>query len=209
MAAASYQYRVFVNVPFDASYRPLLRGMVFAIYDCGYTARSALNDTDSGKVRIAKLQELIRGCRQGIHDICRAGLDKTSGLARFNMPLELGLFLGAQAFGDRHQRKKRCLILDKAKYRYQKFCSDIAGQDIDAHGFRVERVITSVRNWLAMDAGRRGVQVPGGAEMSRRYRRFRRALPAMCKQFKVEVEELTHGEFETFAVGWLKENPWG
>jgi hypothetical protein len=46
---------------------------------------------------------------------------------------KLGLFLGAKTFGRRGSRAKVCLILDRQKYRYQKFCSDIAGQDIEAH----------------------------------------------------------------------------
>lgn len=43
------------------------------------------------------------------------------------MPLELGTFLGAKHFGSEIQKKKTCLILDKEKFRYQKFISDIAG----------------------------------------------------------------------------------
>ena len=56
-------------------------------------------------------------------------LDETNRLPRFNMPLELGLFLGAKSFSDEpRQKKKRCLILDSNPYRYQKFLSDIAGR---------------------------------------------------------------------------------
>lgn len=42
------------------------------------------------------------------------------------MPLELGLFLGAKRYGTGKQRTKLCLILDRERYRYQKYCSDIA-----------------------------------------------------------------------------------
>ncbi len=49
-------------------------------------------------------------------------------LPRFNMPLELGIFLGAKRFGSQKQKQKNGLILDREKYRYQSFCSDIAGQ---------------------------------------------------------------------------------
>jgi len=48
------------------------------------------------------------------------------------MPLELGIFLGAKRFGGPKQKRKNCLILDREKYRYQQYCSDIAGQDIKA-----------------------------------------------------------------------------
>ena len=38
---------------------------------------------------------------------------------------KLGLFLGAKTFGRRGSRAKVCLILDRQKYRYQKFCCEI------------------------------------------------------------------------------------
>jgi hypothetical protein len=63
--------------------------------------------------------------------------DRKSKLPRFNMPLELGVFLGASELGDKKQKKKRCLILDKKKYRYQKFISDLAGHDIESHENKV------------------------------------------------------------------------
>lgn len=37
----TYERDVFINCPFDASYRPILRGLLFAVHDCGFKARSA------------------------------------------------------------------------------------------------------------------------------------------------------------------------
>ena len=99
----------------------------------GLFARCALEASDSGEARIDKILAIIAKCKFGIHDISRTELSKNTKLPRFNMPLELGLFLGAKTFGPREARAKVCLILDRQKYRYQKFCSDIAGQDIEAH----------------------------------------------------------------------------
>ena len=64
----------------------------------------------------------------GIHDISRIERDTVNNLPRFNMPFELGLFLGARRFGTRPQRDKQCLVLEAERYRYQKYLSDIAGQ---------------------------------------------------------------------------------
>jgi len=133
MAAASYEESVFVNCPFDTDYQEIFRALVFTVHDCGFLARCALEVDDGGEVRIAKINRIVRGCRHGIHDISRTELDPTERLPRFNMPLELGLFLGAREFGTGRQKQKRVLILDTERYRYQKFCSDIAGQDIKAH----------------------------------------------------------------------------
>jgi hypothetical protein len=61
----------------------------------------------------------------------------------------LGLFVGAARFGTGDQRRKICLLLDRERYRFQKFISDIAGQDIAAHGDDPERAIKAMRTWLS------------------------------------------------------------
>jgi hypothetical protein len=206
--AATYDLSVFVNMPFDRIHQPLLRAVLFAIHDCGYIARSALEEEDSGRVRVQKIQELIRLSRYGIHDISRAGADRKTGLARFNMPFELGLFLGAKTFGTAQQREKHCLILDRERYRYQRFCSDIAGQDVAAHDGSVVGAIKCVRNWLGAQSAKNGVVVPGGATMVARYDAFLRAVPSMCRRLQVDPTELTHGDLGVLRDGWLIEHEW-
>jgi hypothetical protein len=93
-----YDDSVFVNCPFDSEYEPIFHAIVFSIHDCGYVARCALEADDSGDVRIEKILAIIDQCKLGIHDISRTELNEHS-LPRFNMPLELGLFLGASRFG--------------------------------------------------------------------------------------------------------------
>lgn len=107
-----YDRQVFINCPFDDDYLPMLRAIVFSIHACGCKARCALEVVDAGEVRMSKILRLIRGCRFGLHDISRTSLDEMNGLPRFNMPLELGLFLGAAHFGSGGQRRKRTLIMD-------------------------------------------------------------------------------------------------
>ena len=124
----SYDDNVFLNCPFDKNYWPIMESITFAIHDCGFFARSALESDDGSEVRIRKIQDLIRSCRYGIHDISRIELSQNSGLPRFNMPLELGIFLGAKSFGSGLQELKKCMILDSDAYRYQRFVSDITRQ---------------------------------------------------------------------------------
>jgi len=59
--------------------------MVFAVHDCGYVARCALETDDSGDVRIEKILAIVDQCKFGIHDISRPELNAHS-LPRFNMP---------------------------------------------------------------------------------------------------------------------------
>ncbi len=109
---SSYDRQVFLNVPFDARYKKLLRALVFSVHECGLVARCAQEKDDGGQVRVDKLLRIILRCRFGIHDLSRTTLDAQNRLPRFNMPLELGLFLGARNFGAQEQRRKACLILD-------------------------------------------------------------------------------------------------
>ncbi|HVH12119.1 MAG TPA: hypothetical protein VM759_03655, partial [Longimicrobium sp.] len=131
---------------------------------------------DSSQVRIEKITAIIRHCRLAIHDVSRTQMDRGTRLPRFNMPLELGLFLGAKVFGGREQRRKAAIILDTEPYRYQKYISDIAGQDIRAHGGTVVDTIRAVRNFLASHASD-DVILPGGDRVAERYGRFRGSFP--------------------------------
>jgi hypothetical protein len=115
----SDERNVFINCPFDRKYRALLRAILFAVHDCGFRARSALEVEDSGEVRVQKILRIISESPFGIHDISRVEPDRSTNLPRFNMPLELGLFLGAKAFGVADQQAKRCIVLDEQPYRYR------------------------------------------------------------------------------------------
>jgi hypothetical protein len=179
---------------------------VFAIHDCGFEARCALETEDSGEERIRKIKRIIRECRFGVHDISRVQLDAVNRLPRFNMPLELGLFLGAQEYGSGAQKQKRSLILDTEPYRYQKFCSDIAGQDIRTHYDRPATAVAAVRAMLST-ALEGKARLPGAATLRARYRRFRADLPGICRKLHVKVAELQFMELRSFVIEWLTEHP--
>jgi len=136
----THEKDVFINCPFDAKYRPLLRGLVFAVHDCdSYT---------------------------------------------------------------------RCVVLDNDEFRYQSFCSDIAGQDIRAHSGKVAAAIEIVRNWLSTTPPAQGTVIPSGSVIAGRYKQFRIALPGGCEKLQLNSRRLTFGDDVTLIVGWLKENPW-
>jgi len=222
-----YDLSVFINCPFDAGYQELFEAMVFAVHECGFVARSARESRDASKVRIEKIFEITSECRYGIHDISRTELDAISQLPRFNMPLELGMFLGAKYYGNENQREKVCLVLDREKHRYQKFCSDIAGQDIDAHTGDIQKAVTSVRDFLQSAPVRpeyiptglitlpngvvisyRGKRlIPSGSKVFERYRSFLADAPALCASLSFERQELTFSDYVILCEVWLKVHP--
>lgn len=203
-----YDRNVFLNCPFDAEYRALMAALVFAVHDCGLRARSSLEESDSSQVRFEKIRAIVADCRFGIHDISRTELDPEHALPRFNMPLELGLFLGAKAFGRGRQKEKNCLVLDVEPYRYQKYCSDIAGQDVAAHGGDPIKAIRIVRDWLRTATEGSGAILPGGDRMADRYLAFQAVFPDMCKELGDTPESIIFNDYTTFVVAWLRENPW-
>ncbi len=202
----SYENSVFINCPFDAEYRPIFEALVFAVFDCGFVPRCAYEFAGSGGARIENLVTLVRECKYGIHDISRTELSSKSKLPRFNMPLELGMFLGAMKLGTASQRRKECLIFDRAPYRYQKFISDIAGQDIQPHYGSFRTAIKRVRDWLNAVSDPSIVK-PGGAVMVRRYEKYLLDLPAQCAAVHLEPDELTFSDIVFLISGWLQENP--
>jgi hypothetical protein len=195
---------VFINCPFDPGYRPILNAIVFAVFDLGFVARCALEEEDTGEFRLSKIERIIEECRYGINDLSAVALDRTTGLPRFNMPLELGLFFGCKRFGPLNQSKKRALVLDSDPYRYRKFISDISGQDIRAHAGNPERAIRAVRDWLQAASKRKGLA--GGGEIIERYRMFQNELPAICAEEGLEANRLTFIDLSALITDWLRAN---
>lgn len=194
---------VFINCPFDEGYKPVFEAILFAVYDLGFVARCALEVDDASETRLEKIMRIVEECPYGVHDISSVGLSGDARLPRFNMSLELGLFLGCKRFGGRMHQEKACLILDSEPYRYRASISDIAGQDIHSHGGDPKRAITEVRNWLATASKSKGL--PGGAETSARYAVFVKRLPRMCKRLKREPSGLTFTDFSEMIGIWLNQ----
>jgi len=194
---------VFVNCAFDQQFQPIFLAIVFAIIRSGFRARCALETQDGAENRFSKIQSIIEQCRYGIHDISRTESDGEPPLPRFNMPLELGVFLGAKRYGEAEQRRKRALILDREPYRYQRLISDIAGQDIAAHGGDASTAIVVVCSWLRQQS--RVTSVPGGEAIAKEYATFQQDLPEILSARALSASEMTFGDFCAIAAAWITE----
>jgi|SRR6185295_13899381 len=203
-SAARSSVNVFINCPFDPDYAELFPALVFTVQACGFHARCALEESDASETRIEKLYRIIAECGHGIHDISRTELGRNR-LPRFNMPLELGIFLGARKYGGSRQRQKRCLILDRHPYRYQKFCSDLAGHDPRAHSNRPKKAVIVVRDWLR--DSRKGGNLPGGEAIFERYRAFKDDLPLLCAISELNGKSLRFNDLVMLVDRWLGTKP--
>lgn len=116
------------------------------------------------------------------------------------MPLELGVFIGASKFGYAAQKKKKTLILDRESYRYQKFISDIAGQDVRSHGDKPSQAIAHIRNWLNAASGHK--TIPGGAAINTRYQKFQDTFAKTLPDIQLQAGEVTYNDYcNSFPIG--------
>lgn len=193
---------VFINCPIDLDYWPIFEAIVFCVIDCGFVPRSALEEVDSGQVRLLKIQRLIRSSRYAVHDLSRIEVTASNPLPRFNMPFEFGLDLGCRLYGTRKMRKKKCLVLEAQRYRYQAVLSDISGQDIRCHNNSPSDAIAVVRDWLRTASGRK--TIPGAAHIQGRFASFTSALPSLADRTGSNRRDIQFVEYVTLAEEWLR-----
>jgi len=146
-----FSKNVFINCPFDEQYIPLLKSILFTIIYLGFTPRIALERSDSGEARINKIIDLIKASKFSIHDLSRIKASKKSEYFRLNMSFELGVDIGCRIFKDGQAKDKKCLILEKERYRYQKALSDLSNSDIKSHDNEPEEVIRQIRDWFVVN----------------------------------------------------------
>lgn len=199
---------VFINCPFDDVYKPIFNAIVYTVVRSGYRARCALETDDAAENRLGKIIKIIGECRFAVHDISRTEPSGDPPLPRFNMPLELGIWMGARHLAGDEQRQKSCIVFDVERYRFQRFISDLGGQDIHAHEGQVQTLIAELSAWLRALPG--GEHAGGGAALFREYETFQRLLPTLCAAKDMTIDELLFSDFNLFVteyVAQLKQPP--
>jgi hypothetical protein len=195
---------IFINCPFDDQYYELFDAILFVIYLCGCKPRCALEVDNGAQIRLEKIFSIIKDCDLGIHDISRTELS-SNNLPRFNMPLEFGIFLGAQKFGPPKQKQKSCMIFDSDKYRYMEFISDISGQDIKEHKNDYKEVIKKTRNWLNTFTLLQ--PLPGAAVMIKKYHDYLIDKPTILANFNLTNDDVQYADKTQIIEEWIKVNP--
>lgn len=155
-------------------------------------------------MRLQKIESIIEQSKFGIHDLSNMELDGKTKLPRFNMPLELGLFLGAKRFGSDAQKDKRLIILDSDPYRYKTAISDISGQDISCHKGSPEEAIKCIRDWLKTVSRRKSI--PGSRYVIERYHRYETDFPKICELLRYDTDGLPFNDLWETMVEWQKAN---
>lgn len=205
-AGGGFENNVFINCPFDSTYLPLLRPLLFTVLFLGFTPRIASERFDSAENRIDKICGLIRESKYGIHDLSRLRASEAGEFYRMNMPFELGVEYGCRRFGSQPLTEKRCLILEKDQHEFRKALSDLSGVDIKKHGNEPEEVVRAVRDWFAEAAGLRRIESP--AKIWYRFTDFAADFYDSRLQEGYTVKDLNMmpiPEYIEFIQGWVSQ----
>jgi hypothetical protein len=140
---------VFINCPYDEEFRPLFDAIVFSSICCGFIPRCAIESGTASLTRMDRIVTAIRASKYSIHDLSRCKGEGKSNLARFNMPLELGIAMGEKFGGYTNGATHDWLTLVPKGHQYAKYVSDLAGYDPSEHEETVETIVPIVMAWLA------------------------------------------------------------
>lgn len=203
-----HELDVFINCPFDESYKRLFEAIHFAVCACGYSPRCALEEDDGSDIRFNKLCRIVAECPRSVHDLSRIQLND-EGLPRFNMPFELGLMMGAKHFGGRKHNGKTALIMVSEPYRMPAYLSDLSGSDPSPHHGNPTTAIDKVRRYL--HSRPLGAPLPGTQHINDALESFQLALPEMTRELSIKHHEIdSFDDYRTYAhfvAAFLISNP--
>lgn len=120
---------VFLNLPFDEAYRPLLVALVAGLTALGFEPHCVLEVPSGGQNRLDRIYGLIESCGASIHDLSRVSRSGSLRVPRFNMPFELGL-----AYAIAQRQLHNFFVLEERSHRLQVSLSDLNGHDPHIHG---------------------------------------------------------------------------
>lgn len=98
---------------------------------------------------MARILRAVVESKYSIHDLSRCKGEGDAHLARFNMPLELGIAMAYRHLSRRAEGRHDWLVLVPLGHQYQAFISDISGFDPGTHDGSVPGIVTTVMAWLA------------------------------------------------------------
>lgn len=140
---------VFLNCPYDQEYLHLFDALVFATVGCGFMPRSALETGNVAESRMDRITRAIFTSKYSVHDLSRCRGQGDANLARFNMPLELGIAMARRYHAAISGEVHDWLVLVPQGHDYVRFISDMAGFDPKTYDGTVETLVPSVMAWLA------------------------------------------------------------
>jgi hypothetical protein len=138
--------RVFINCPYDDDFEARRDALILACVGTGFYPTSAIVDGPGGKSRIDRIFDELDGSILSIHDLSRATGEGGENLARFNMPLELGM---AMFLAHREPDRHAWVALVPDEVSRTKLVSDLNGFDPEVYDGTVGQLVHRVTSFLA------------------------------------------------------------
>lgn len=171
---ASRRVSLFLNIPYDSSFRNLYLAYIAGVTSFGLVPRATL-EIPGGERRLDRILSLIQTCAYSLHDLSRVQLDHHSPKTpRFNMPFELGLVVSWQKL---ISPKHTWFVFEAMQRRAEKSLSDISGTDVYIHNRNVRGVFTQLCNAFV-----RLRNQPSANDMERIYHGLKDLLPKLQEQ---------------------------
>lgn len=138
---------VFINCPFDEAFAKQRNAIVFTCVHAGFYPVIASSSGRTGRPRLERILDALHSCRFSIHDLSRCRGEGDENLARFNMPLELGMAMaiGAASVSEAHEY---LVLVPDELHVHHRYISDLAGLDPQVHDGTPERMVAEVLAWL-------------------------------------------------------------
>ncbi len=200
---SDYDRNIFINCAFDSTFIHHFRAIVFTVHSCGFIARCAMESGNVAGVRIDKIVKIIKDCRYGVHDLSCVEITEHSPLPRYNMPYELGIFMGCKAFGSALHRKKDFIVIGSVSHRYKRLVSDLAGYDFPAYNKEDHNsLIKIIRDWLYHSKPN---SARGSYFHQKRYMEFLEVLPQLCESIGNTPENIEFAEHYALVSAWIQQ----
>ena len=114
---------------------------------CGFIPRSALESGTVSEPRLTRILHALFSSKYSIHDHSRCTGEGSDNIARFNMPLELGMAMARRFMEPVNEHD--WLVLVPSRHIYARFVSDLTAYDPVTHDGSVPSVVVAVMSWLA------------------------------------------------------------
>jgi hypothetical protein len=176
---------VFINCPYDAEFEPLFDAIVFAATCCGFWPRSALESGCVAEPRMERIARAVFSSKYSIHDLSRCKGEGDENLARFNMPMELGIAMGRRMAPTQESDQHDWLVMVREGHPYVKYLSDLGGFDPSKHNGTVEGLIPAVMSWLYTRPG--AIAIPKPRKVVAALKAFRRKKARLVKEWGSNV----------------------
>jgi hypothetical protein len=97
--------------------------------------------------RVERIVRALANSKYSIHDLSRCTGEGIENIARFNMPLELGMAMARRLLDPATEHD--WLVLVPKGHPYARFISDLAAYDPVAHDGSIPSVVIAIMSWLA------------------------------------------------------------